>query len=476
MKKTLLPTLLLACSTSLALAAPGNDLTTNGGFELGDTSSWVSFPTANSTFNVTGDSNSGAFAAELFNPDAPAGAVIKQANLGVGTVQPGDSITISFAAKGSFANGGVAFAEFFSEIAGGGTSSNQILTGGPLPLTGDWQTFCFTTTAGSDVSGGVTLQMVAATGAAAGSVAVLFIDDVSVKVSEFAANGGFEQGDTSGWQYFPTPNSTFDATMDFNTGAFGGSLNNPDMTTGAVIKQANLGVGTINPGDPINISFAAKGDFGIGSICFAEFFSEIAGGGTSANEFLSGGPLPLSTDWQTFSFSTTAGPDVSGGVTLQFAAINGAVSGSFANVSIDDVTITSGAGSTMNYCIAAPNSTGVGAVMSSTGTPGVGAQDFAIQASGLPVGSFALFMVGTESANAPSFNGRQCISNVCRLGPIFSVPASGVVSRDLPDSVYSMFGCAPPIVGTSYFFQAVYRDSVGTGGNWTDALCVQFGQ
>jgi hypothetical protein len=172
--------LVCLCVALMAGSAFAAELTVNGDFEAGDTSGWTSFPTANSTFLITNDSNSGTFAAELFNNDLAAGAVVKQANIGIGLVNPGDPIQISFAAKGSSAIGGVAFAEFFSEIDGGGTSSSEILGGGPLSLTDEYQTFSFNTVAGPDVSGGVTLQFSAVTGAATGSVSVLFLDDVSV--------------------------------------------------------------------------------------------------------------------------------------------------------------------------------------------------------------------------------------------------------------------------------------------------------
>ncbi|MEM8681683.1 MAG: PEP-CTERM sorting domain-containing protein, partial [Planctomycetota bacterium] len=149
------------------------------------TSGWESFPTANSTFNITSDSNSGMWAAEVFNNDAGSSAVIKQANLGIGAVNPGDLIEISFAATGEGAIGGVVFAEFFSEIDGGGSSSSEILGGGPLSLPAvmdGYQDFSFTTVAGPDVSGGVTLQFATVTGADSGSVSILFVDDASVRV------------------------------------------------------------------------------------------------------------------------------------------------------------------------------------------------------------------------------------------------------------------------------------------------------
>ncbi len=176
--KTMIVVSLVAAAAATATA--GTDFAVNGGFETGDTSGWVSFPTASSTFNVTIDANSGNFGAELFNDTLASGAVVKQANLGAGVISAGDTVDISFAAKGSGAAGGVAFAEFFSEIDGGGVSDSVLLGGTPLALTDQWQVFNFSLAAGPDVSGGVTLQFASVTGADPSSVMVLFIDDVSV--------------------------------------------------------------------------------------------------------------------------------------------------------------------------------------------------------------------------------------------------------------------------------------------------------
>lgn len=166
---------------ALAPAAGAQELTVNGGFEAGDTSGWQSFPTANSTFLLTNDSNSGLFAAELFNNDLASAGVIKQANIGMGLVQPGDEIQISFAAKGIGTVGGVLFAEMFSEIDGGGVSNSVILGGAPLAINNTGYTvFNFTYIAGPDVSGGITFQFAAVTGGAPGSTIVAFVDDVSV--------------------------------------------------------------------------------------------------------------------------------------------------------------------------------------------------------------------------------------------------------------------------------------------------------
>jgi len=179
-----------SCAALFAVAAAPAasaqiELTTNGGFEAGDTSDWVSFPTTDSSFTVTMDAASGSFAGSLSNQAPASAAVIKQANIGIGTVTPGQEITITFDAKGDAQAGGVHFAEFFSELSGGGTSKAEILGGAPLfppALAGAYQTYSFTTTAGPDVSGGVTLQLTATTGGDVGSTATLFVDNVSVSV------------------------------------------------------------------------------------------------------------------------------------------------------------------------------------------------------------------------------------------------------------------------------------------------------
>ena len=114
--------------------------------------------------------------------------MVKQANLGIGTVMPNSSVTVSFDLFGSLAGvGGVVIAEFFSELSGGGTSKSEMLSGGPLlPVapndwTAGWVSYSFTVTTGSDVSGGVTLQLKTDCGANPGCTTDVFFDNVSVE-------------------------------------------------------------------------------------------------------------------------------------------------------------------------------------------------------------------------------------------------------------------------------------------------------
>lgn len=174
-----------ACLVSAAsVAAAGTvELTNNNrGFELGDVSGWESFPSGDSSFVATSDAFSGSFAGQLTNNATGSAATIKQANIGIGIVEAFQEVNISFWAKGSGEAGGVQFAELFSELSGGGTSASVILGGAPLFVGTDWSFYSFTTITGADVSGGITLQFNAATGANIGSVSELFLDDVSVTV------------------------------------------------------------------------------------------------------------------------------------------------------------------------------------------------------------------------------------------------------------------------------------------------------
>jgi hypothetical protein len=168
----------------------GSNLAINGDFETGDLSGWTSFATENNgTFEVsTAQANGGLYSglviADVDGIGSPSFPVVKQANIGVGTVTPNTSVTITFDLYGSVAGaGGVVFAEFFSELSGGGVSKSEILGGGPLFPNGTWTTYSFTTTTGNDVSGGVTLQLKADCGGNSGCKIDAYFDNVTVTIN-----------------------------------------------------------------------------------------------------------------------------------------------------------------------------------------------------------------------------------------------------------------------------------------------------
>ena len=164
----------------------GDELTTNGDFETGNLDGWTQFCTTNGgTCAATmAQASGGSWSGNVVTTAAPSDPLFKQANIGIGTVTPASQFTISFDLFGSLTGaGGVVFAEFFSEIDGGGVSNGEILGDGPLFPTGTWTPYSFTATAGTDVSGGVTLQLKAGCGADAGCVVDAYFDNVSVTVT-----------------------------------------------------------------------------------------------------------------------------------------------------------------------------------------------------------------------------------------------------------------------------------------------------
>jgi len=230
-------------NTNECTAGGGGELTVNGDFETGNTTGWEFFPNDGTFAASSAQANGGTFSGNLV-ASVPAGGgppsfpVVKQANIGIGTAQPNSSCDISFDLFGSVSGaGGVFFAEFFSELSGGGTSSSVILGGGPLFPTGTWTNYAYTTPTGDDVSGGVTLQLKADCGANPGCTVDAFIDNVSVT----CGSGGGEPGTCSEGMCVPNAdcsvagdcpddgNECTDATCDAGTC---GTSNNTNVCDG----------------------------------------------------------------------------------------------------------------------------------------------------------------------------------------------------------------------------------------------------
>ncbi|MGB5704838.1 MAG: hypothetical protein WBM48_18595, partial [Polyangiales bacterium] len=171
--------------------------------------------------------------------------------------------------------------------------------------------------------------------------------------AELAVNGGFETGNLDGWtQFCDGPNNgTCAATMaEAASGLWSGNLVASVPAEGGapsfpLIKNANIGIGTVTPGAEVVISFDLFGSLeGAGGVVFAEFFSELEAGGTSKSEILGGGPIFPTGEWVNYTYTTTAGPDVSGGVTLQLKVDCGATAGCTVDAYFDNVSVTTASG------------------------------------------------------------------------------------------------------------------------------------
>ncbi len=159
---------------------------------------------------------------------------------------------------------------------------------------------------------------------------------------DIAVNGDVETGDFTGWDTFDNGGTVSISTDNPSGGVYSINLNGSGGPNNPVAKNANIGVGVITPGAEVTISFDIRGSATAGGVLFVELFSEIAGGGVSESQILGGAPLFPDADssiWTNYSFTTTVGPDVSGGISVQFAAICGADAGCVSNYYVDNLTV-----------------------------------------------------------------------------------------------------------------------------------------
>jgi hypothetical protein len=178
------------------------------------------------------------------------------------------------------------------------------------------------------------------TSAAAVAVALTLFAG-GAQAANIAVNGGFETGDFTGWTVFPNAGTQSVGTTNPSSGTYAARLTQTTPNAN-IIKQANLAPGQWTSGQSITVNFDIRGTAAAGAVFFAEVFSEIDGGGVSKSEILGGAPLfpnPDANIWTSYSFTTTVGPDTSGGVTVQLASICGAVEGCNADYFIDNVEV-----------------------------------------------------------------------------------------------------------------------------------------
>ena len=157
----------------------GTGLVVAGDFEAGNLDDWEVFDNGG-TIALTSPGSDGTGSAVSLNVTAPGNPTLKQTGIGAGTLTPNQAFAVTFDWKGTAANGGVIDFQVFSEQDGGGVTKADLVQGGDA-FPADWTTvgpLNFTT--GPDVAGGLTVQITAICGGAAGCVSDLFIDNVVI--------------------------------------------------------------------------------------------------------------------------------------------------------------------------------------------------------------------------------------------------------------------------------------------------------
>jgi hypothetical protein len=130
---------------------------------------------------------------------------------------------------------------------------------------------------------------------------------------------------------------------------------------------------------------------------------------------------------------------------------------------------------TANYCIATPNSTGVGCSIGSSGSTSLATNDFTLVAADAPALKAGLFWYGPQSGQTPFGDGVACIGGAFfRMNPTVTTDANGNASRhvnfltdELPAGIAA---------GSTWYFQFWYRDPLGggVGFNLSDGLRASF--
>ena len=159
---------------------------------------------------------------------------------------------------------------------------------------------------------------------------------------EISSNGGFETGDLEGWTLYDNGGS---ATLD-NTEAQTGDwcvklFASAPSGLNPTLKQERKAAGSIVVGDEVQVTFSYKGSLtGESGTVSIQSFVEATNGASQIETF---NVTPTNT-WQTFTTTYTVtgalqAGDVSGGITMEFVAICGGVSGCSSTLYLDDISL-----------------------------------------------------------------------------------------------------------------------------------------
>lgn len=131
-----------------------------------------------------------------------------------------------------------------------------------------------------------------------------------------------------------------------------------------------------------------------------------------------------------------------------------------------------------SYCVAAPNSQGPGATLSTTGTASLAANDLVLHASGAIPGQFGLFYYGPNAIQVPFGDGLRCVGGgAFRLNPPGAADGVGHIFRPLDLTQFpASSGPGAITAGSRWFFQLWYRDpaAAASGYNLSNGLDITF--
>jgi len=176
----------------------------------------------------------------------------------------------------------------------------------------------------------------------------------------------------------------------------------------------------------------------------------------------------LGLSWATHSISgaTIAGAGATPGANMRvrFTANDGGTR-SIVEAGLDGFKVTglvcTGIG--VSYCSSLPNSSGQAAVISTTGSASLAANNLALSAAPVPAVSIGLFFFSANAVQVPFGNGVRCVgSPSIRFGTTSAV--AGTLDRAIDNTVYP--ANAHFAAGVTLNFQAWFRDAAAGGANF----------
>jgi hypothetical protein len=130
-----------------------------------------------------------------------------------------------------------------------------------------------------------------------------------------------------------------------------------------------------------------------------------------------------------------------------------------------------------NYCVAALNSTGFPALISSVGSLSIAANNFQLYCSGVPPNKNGIFYYGPQETQVPFGHGFRCVGGTTFRLPVVQADAFGDMFYDL-DFTQPPANSGPGQIvgGATWRFQCWYRDPQAgpPGYNLSDGLRVTF--
>ncbi len=176
----------------------------------------------------------------------------------------------------------------------------------------------------------------------------------------------------------------------------------------------------------------------------------------------------LGLSWATSAISgasiQSTGVALGANMRVRFIANDGGTQ-SIVEAGLDGFKVTgvSCSGIGVSYCASTTNSSGAAAVITTTGTPSIAANDLALRAAPVPGVSIGLFFFGTNAIQVPFGNGVRCVG-VPSIRFASTQAVAGALDRAIDNTALpaSAFFAA----GVTLNFQAWFRDSGAGGSNF----------